>query len=301
MERLEYQYLLLYHCLGEKMYLAPLPDPSTFSSFSPPFHILDIGTGTGTWAIEMGDHFPHSSIEATDLSPIQPSAVPSNVQFIIDDAEQLDWAVPFNHYDYIHTRIMLGSFESFKRIIAHAFKHTKPGGYMESQELMFMPFCDDGSMPADWPFLEWSRLMQETSIETGRELNVAGRLKRWYEEAGFVDVQERVFQVPVGRWACETALKDLGHWWLENLLAGLQGFSLAYFTRWRNWSSDELEVYLVNVRRSLADRNVHAYHKMYVVWGRKPEAPEVGKGGGGSAQASKSLSPEKGKASGTTV
>jgi hypothetical protein len=35
------------------------------------------------------------------------------------------------------------------------------------------------------------------------------------------------------------------------------------------------QVYLVNVRRSCSDRRVHAYHKLYVVWGRKPTAEEV--------------------------
>jgi hypothetical protein len=31
------------------------------------------------------------------------------------------------------------------------------------------------------------------------------------------------------------------------------------------------QVYLVNVRKSITDHRVHAYHKYYVVYGRKPE------------------------------
>ena len=38
-----------------------------------PKHILDIGTGTGMWAIEMADEFPEAEIVGTDLSPTQPS------------------------------------------------------------------------------------------------------------------------------------------------------------------------------------------------------------------------------------
>lgn len=30
----------------------------------------------------------------------------------------------------------------------------------------------------------------------------------------------------------------------------------------------------MNVRKSIPNRSVHAYHKIYVVWGRKPEAKE---------------------------
>ena len=35
--------------------------------------ILDVGTGTGIWALQMGDRHPESTVIGTDLSPIQPS------------------------------------------------------------------------------------------------------------------------------------------------------------------------------------------------------------------------------------
>lgn len=237
--------------------------------------MLDIGTGTGSWAIEMGDLYPEGSIEATDLSPIQPSAVPENVQFIIDDAEQSDWAVPEDHYDFIHTRILEACFEDMREVIKTAFKHTKPGGYLESQELHATPHCDDGTMPEDWPFGKFVEKLQESSLRIGRELNIAPKLRGWFEEAGFVDVQQRVFKAPLGRWPRDPAMKDLGHWWNENMALGLQAFSLAYFTRVLDWTQEETEVYLVDVRKSLADKSVHAYHRIYVVWGRKPEVGEV--------------------------
>lgn len=30
----------------------------------------------------------------------------------------------------------------------------------------------------------------------------------------------------------------------------------------------------MNVRKSIPNRSVHAYHKIYVVWGKKPEEKE---------------------------
>ena len=48
--------------------------------------MLDIATGTGDWAIKMGDEFPHTEIIATDLSPIQPRNVPPNVNFYVEDS-----------------------------------------------------------------------------------------------------------------------------------------------------------------------------------------------------------------------
>ncbi|KAK4041727.1 hypothetical protein C8A01DRAFT_34218 [Parachaetomium inaequale] len=52
-----------------------------------PHEVLDIGTGTGIWAIEMGDQFPASNVLGVDLSPIQPEWVPPNVRFMVDDVE----------------------------------------------------------------------------------------------------------------------------------------------------------------------------------------------------------------------
>lgn len=39
--------------------------------------VLDVGTGTGIWAIEMADQHPGAEIVGTDLSPIQPNWVTS--------------------------------------------------------------------------------------------------------------------------------------------------------------------------------------------------------------------------------
>jgi hypothetical protein len=203
---------------------------------------LDIGTGTGAWAIEMGDAYPDAIVEGTDLSPIQPTDVPANVRFVIDDAEQEDWAIPENHYDYIHTRFMMGCFEDFRGIINHAFRHTKPGGWMESQDLMHPPFCDDGTMPEDWPFKDWSDSMEEASMKANRPLRIAHRLKRWYREAGFVDVHEKIVKLPINSWPRDKHLKTLGKYWAEDLLAGLQGFTLALFSREFGWSKTEIEV-----------------------------------------------------------
>lgn len=66
-------------------------------------NVLDIGTGTGIWAIEFGDLFPSANVMGIDLSPIQPDWVPANVHFVVDDAES-EWIYPPDHFDYIHTR-----------------------------------------------------------------------------------------------------------------------------------------------------------------------------------------------------
>jgi hypothetical protein len=49
--------------------------------------------------IQVADSFPMSEVIATDLSPIQPTWVPPNLQFLIDDCEA-DWAFE-RKFDFI--------------------------------------------------------------------------------------------------------------------------------------------------------------------------------------------------------
>ena len=45
--------------------------------------VLDLGTGTGIWPIQLADSklMPEAEITGIDLSPTQPNAVPENVRF----------------------------------------------------------------------------------------------------------------------------------------------------------------------------------------------------------------------------
>ena len=63
-DRLDLTSAMLRNALGERLYLAPIGDD--------PAKILDIGTGTGIWVVEMAYTFPNAEIVGTDLSNIQP-------------------------------------------------------------------------------------------------------------------------------------------------------------------------------------------------------------------------------------
>lgn len=78
-ERLQLQSDIILKTFGGNLFFAPIQRSS-------PRRILDIATGTGEWAIQMGDKFPQAQVIATDLSPIQPGEVPPNVNFYVEDS-----------------------------------------------------------------------------------------------------------------------------------------------------------------------------------------------------------------------
>lgn len=151
-----------------------------------------------------------AQVEATDLSPIQPQLVTPNLRFIIDDCTEEDWCHPPSSVDYIHTRVLLGCLQDFRSIIRKARKYLRPGAWYESQEIYPKPFCDDGTMPKDWPFLDWYNRGDEAMMLNDTPLRIGNKIKGWCEKEGLVDVHELVFKLPLSGWPLDGALKDIG-------------------------------------------------------------------------------------------
>ncbi|KAF7593497.1 hypothetical protein BBP40_011408 [Aspergillus hancockii] len=269
LDRLDMQHHIIKMVNHGRLFFAPLEHPK---------RILDIGTGSGIWPIEMAPIFPEAEIIGTDLSPVQPNEVPENVHFIVDDATEDEWLWRPNHFDFIHTGHLSGSLPSFKELLRKCFNHLKPGGYVECHEFDPKPKCDDGTMPPEDPdqFSEYAlHDWCDLNIRSGqiadppRQFRVAHRIARWMREVGFVDVQERISMVPNNPWPTDPHLKNIGKWTETNWMEALSGWSYKPFTA-LGWSKPEIEVFLVDVRKSVQNRDIHSYMDFYVVTGRKP-------------------------------
>lgn len=64
-----------------------------------PQSILDLGTGSGIWCIEMGELYPSAEVTGVDLSANMPNWVPPNVHFevSINLLAGFNRPVPANH------------------------------------------------------------------------------------------------------------------------------------------------------------------------------------------------------------
>jgi hypothetical protein len=84
------------------------------------------------------------------------------------------------------------------------------------------------------------------------------------KDAGFVDVTIKHFKLPTGPWPNVEQLRQSGLAILAATLDGVQGMSLAIFTRLLGWMMEELGVYLAMVRKEWKTKNIHSYSPWYV-------------------------------------
>lgn len=167
----------------------------TTTTTNPPRRILDIGTGTGEWALEMAEDLPTTDIIGTDLSPIQPTWAPPNCRFFIDDAES-DWAfTPGEAFDYIHARSLGGGIGDWPRLLRQAFTHLKPGGWFEAQEFETTVLSDDGSHLRATALTDWQDRLSQASKQFGKPVNVAPLIIDWMAAEGFENVTDDIYKV----------------------------------------------------------------------------------------------------------
>jgi ubiquinone/menaquinone biosynthesis C-methylase UbiE len=111
---------ILLMLLNHKLFKAPLKDPQ---------RILDVGTGTGIWALDVADTYPAAEVIGTDLSPVQPSWVAPNCKFEIDDAEQT-WTYAADSFDFIHLRNIAQGISAWPKLLQEVFRCVHPSSHL---------------------------------------------------------------------------------------------------------------------------------------------------------------------------
>ncbi|KAF8536850.1 TAM domain methyltransferase, partial [Trichophaea hybrida] len=254
-DRLDLVHHIMLMLLSGKLLVAPIIEN--------PHRILDLGTGTGIWAIDCADEYPSAEVIGNDLSPIQPHWVPPNCRFEVDDFEQ-EWPYESGTFDIVHARTLSGSVADWKKMHGQAFDVLKSGGIWEVQEPAVWAWSDDGTLKDDSYYMQMQYLTEEASVKMGRRFNTGADQKKWMEEAGFIDV------LPFGPWPKDKKLKEIGFMQKMQLQDALEPYCLALFTRVLGWSNERVMVFLGKVREEIREGKQHAYTKAYFVYGRKP-------------------------------
>lgn len=150
-------------------------------------------------------------------------------------------------------------------------RHIKPGGWFELQEILHYPQCHDGSLPEKHPVAEYWGLIHQALSNLGVNFSATLLLADMMKEAGFINITTRTFQVPIGTWPKNKVLKMVGLYWRTILIMGLQPIAIGPMTRGLGWTKEQVEVWLIEVRKAYMDVWCHSHMPLYIICGQKPE------------------------------
>lgn len=155
-----------------------------------------------------------------------------------------------------------------------------PGGYIEQVELNIEPKSEDDSLPADSILFQWTTIAQNWTRATSKKFLVANELKQQIADAGFVDVVEQIFKLPLGTWSSDERFKNIGRFYQQFWREGMEGWVMAIATRHlgvrlplyqlanmrhadcSQWSIEQVKSFLLETRKAIETPTQHVYYEM---------------------------------------
>ncbi|KAG6276115.1 hypothetical protein E4U48_001781 [Claviceps purpurea] len=204
-----------------KLFLSPTGDN--------PQKILGIGTGTGSWAID------------------------------VDDCE-LDWIE--RDVDLVHFRYMVVLLKDITKPLGHAFECLRPGDWVELQDFQPVPLCDDGTMPDDDRVKHALDLTERAFEKFGMRSKLPAELEPYLREAGLENIHCKIFKVLIGPWAKDHLMRVVDLYQRLVVMEILPSMSGRLFHA-LEMSEAEAEMAIAMARKGLNDPNVHRYFNYY--------------------------------------
>ncbi|KAI0390834.1 S-adenosyl-L-methionine-dependent methyltransferase [Xylariaceae sp. FL0594] len=233
--------------------------------------VLDVGCGTGIWAIDFADQYPSAEVIGVDISPSQPQWIPPNLKFEIDDITQ-PWTYAPNSFDYIHMRWLIGAIPDWYGLFREVYRALKPGGIFESKESSAVITSDDGSVAPGSALDQWGKIFRESGKKFGRSFSIIEEdlQRKAMEAAGFVDIKVINMKTSLGPWPADPKHKEIGQYARLALEQDVEGFIVYVLTNAFGWTREEISVYAAHFRRELRSPSFHSWYAQRVVIGRKP-------------------------------
>lgn len=186
--RLDFQHFMLRSFLHAN-FLAPVGQPHD---------ILDVGSGTGRWAIQVAQQFPQANVFSLDIEPPQArqsavvEAQPDNCVFVQGDVLQ---GLPFPDasFDFVHQRLLMGAIPGprWPDVVRELMRVTRPGGWVELVEAA--PVAGNG--PALHQLHDW--MVQATRMR-GLDVTIGPRIGDLLREAGLQHITYHDLPIPIG-------------------------------------------------------------------------------------------------------
>jgi hypothetical protein len=117
---------------------------------------------------------------------------------------------------------------------------------------------------------QWGKIFIDGGKKAGRSFTVIQdeTQRKAMKAAGFVDIQEFNIKMPIGGWAADRKLKEMGLYSQLVLEGDPEGYVL-FMTSTLGWTREQILAYIKAVKRETREGR-HPYYRQRAVWGRKP-------------------------------
>ncbi|EIM90105.1 S-adenosyl-L-methionine-dependent methyltransferase [Stereum hirsutum FP-91666 SS1] len=279
LKRFDIFHRMIKFVLGSKNYVGPADEilsPEKGALLKEKLRVLDLGTGGGTWAIEMADEFPHVEVTGVDLAPLQPRMVPPNCIFELCDLDQGCIPYPSNSYEVVHARNMHAGIHDYPWFVRELTRILRPGGLLILIEFDLCPIADGqfAPTPTRSGIPGWCKLQEETKRclkMRGVDSSVPERMAEFVDNTGWYEsVRQQQADIPIGFWPKDPTLLTVGQLaWMnwDMLLVAVRPLLLS-----SGLSEAEVNVLIEDAQRDLYYPLVHIASRLYVVHAIKKDS-----------------------------
>ncbi|EEH09806.1 methyltransferase [Histoplasma capsulatum G186AR] len=235
--------------------------------------ILDLGCGTGMWAVEMASRYPHAYVLGIDLAAMQPHEHPPNCDFQTPRDYESPWFLGENSWDMIHLQMGCGSVSNWPNLYQKVIRHLRPGkGYFEQVEIDFEPRCHD-EFPADQPLNRWYLNLKDATDQANRPIAHNRSTTHMLKEAGFVDIKHLMFGLPLNTWPDDKYEKEVGKWHNFAFTDSTYALILGPLSRVKGFSLEQIDSLAQEARAQAFDKRLRAFNLLHIYTARRPENP----------------------------
>ncbi|RDH30840.1 S-adenosyl-L-methionine-dependent methyltransferase [Aspergillus welwitschiae] len=247
--------------MSEKIVHVPYPKNGRF---------LDLGCGTGIWAIDIAQQLPSAFVVGVDLAPIQPPNKPENCIFRAPFDLESTWTLGENEWDVIYLRMGCGDISDWQGLYRKVYAHLCDGGWLEQIEIDFTPRSvrhtkDDCAMQF------WYQSLTQATEKAMRPL---AHCPQWtmqkLQEAGFVEIHHHQVGLPLGQWHNDDYERLVGLWYRQAFTESIEPLSVVPFRSVLGWSPDQIRHLATQVKSEALTEDNCNYNILHLYRARRP-------------------------------
>lgn len=241
--------------------------------------ILDLGTGSGKWAVDMAHQFPHCQVIGLDIVPVTSGSreIPSNCRFEIGDAN-----FPFERFhdkiSVVHARSMNAGIKDQRKFLDEIARMLVPGGVflrgdgdpqLYSESFAPLPECNPGD-----PGFSWVQKVLFTSrnVLQSRGTNIpssAQAPKLIASIPDFVNLGSESVYVPIGQWVKDDniALQESGKLMAADVLMLPRAMRPLILSG--GVPEETIDTMIKNAEAEVREQKLHLYSIWHYAWATK--------------------------------